>query len=138
VVGIVLVSHTLDLAESLARYLVLLGKPEVPVVPVGGDGGYGGATGSAVLAGIVKANRGDGVVVLGDLGGSVLTARHVIEQEPTCPYAVIADAPFVEGAVAAAMVGGSGASLKSVLTAAEGTRHATKLPQSIDTAPRQP
>jgi len=44
VVGMVLVSHTLDLSESVPRYLVLLEKREGPDVPVAGDGGYGGAT----------------------------------------------------------------------------------------------
>jgi PTS hybrid protein len=46
-----------------------------------------------------EADRGHGVVVLPDLGSSVLTTRSVLDDHPA-PGVLLVDAPFVEGAEA--------------------------------------
>ena len=53
-------------------------------------------------AAIKRADQGDGVVVLGDLGSAILTVRHVLERHGN-GHVQLVDAPFVEGAVAAAV-----------------------------------
>ncbi|MFI9847644.1 hypothetical protein ACIHFD_62265 [Nonomuraea sp. NPDC051941] len=58
-----------------------------------------------------------------DLGSSVLTARLV--EEPG--RVVVADVPLVEGAIAAAVTAGTGASLADVLATAEESRTFRKL-----------
>jgi dihydroxyacetone kinase DhaKLM complex PTS-EIIA-like component DhaM len=68
-------------------------------------------------------DQGDGVLLVPDLGSSVLTARLVAEPGRV----VVADAPFVEGAIAAAVAAGAGASLAEVLAAAEEARTFRKL-----------
>jgi PTS hybrid protein len=56
----------------------------------------------------------------------VLTVRAMLEDMPGARV-VLADAPFVEGAVAATVTAAAGADLKAVATAAEEAWHARKL-----------
>ncbi|GII05364.1 PTS-dependent dihydroxyacetone kinase phosphotransferase subunit DhaM [Planobispora takensis] len=122
-VGIVLVSHSGPLAVEVAALVAGICGLDVPLVPAGGteDGGLG-TSADLVAAAVQKADRGDGVVLIPDLGGSVLTAR-LFEG----PRTVIADVPFVEGAIAAAVAAGSGAPLQAVLAAAQEARTFRKL-----------
>jgi len=127
VVGIVLVSHSTELAKGLADLAGQVAGPEVRVEAAGGgpDGDLG-TSDRRVSAAITAADQGDGVVVLGDLGSAILTIRHVLEQTGN-GHVRLADTPFVEGAVAAAVTSASGASLDEVLRAAESARGAHKL-----------
>ena len=59
-------------------------------------------TTTASATAIDAADRGDGVVVLGDLGSAILTVRAVLEGAAN-GHVRLADAPLVEGAVAAAV-----------------------------------
>jgi PTS hybrid protein len=101
--------------------------PAVRIEAAGGgpEGGLG--TDEALLErAIATADQGDGVVVLGDLGSSILTARTVLADRED-DQVVLADAPLVEGAVAAAVVASAGAGRDDVLNAAEEARGAGKL-----------
>ena len=100
---------------------------EVVVESAGGgpDGGLGTSP-DLVGASIARANRGDGVVVLGDLGSSLLTVRHLLEDLPDGAQVRLADAPFVEGAIAASVTAASGGTMPDVLAAAESARDAHK------------
>lgn len=64
--------------------------------------------------------------MLADLGSSLLTVRHLLDGQ-TGARVRLADAPLVEGAVAAAVVASSGQPLDAVLQAAEEARGARKL-----------
>lgn len=126
-VGIVLVSHSATLAAGLRELLGELASDGVRVVTAAGteDGGLG--TSYELIAGaIAEADAGAGVVVLPDLGSSVLTAVTVLEDEPR-PGVRLVDAPFVEGAVAAAVTASAGAALDEVVAAAEEARSFRKL-----------
>jgi PTS hybrid protein len=79
-----------------------------------------------VNAAIAAADRGDGVVVLPDLGSAVLTVKSVLEGV-NGRRVVLVDAPFVEGAVAAAVTAAAGAGLDEVVRAAEEARDVPKL-----------
>ncbi|MCX4989514.1 MULTISPECIES: dihydroxyacetone kinase phosphoryl donor subunit DhaM [unclassified Streptomyces] len=126
-VGIVLVSHSAELAAGLRLLVEQIGSDTVPLATAGGtDDGRIGTSYDLVLAAIRNADRGAGVVVLPDLGSSVLTARTVLEDHPR-PDVLIVDAPFVEGAVAAVVTAASGADLKTVADAAKEARHVPKL-----------
>src|SRR5690349_16776705 len=102
-VGLVLVSHSAKLAEGLAD---LAGQmaPDVPIRAAGGmpDGGLG-TDFDAVSAALDQAQQGAGVVILYDLGSAKMTAELAVEMLGDPNTAVVADAPFVEGAVAAAV-----------------------------------
>lgn len=122
-VGIVLISHSGPLAVEVAALAAQICGAAVPLAPAGGtpDGGLGNGT-ELVAAAISQVDQGDGVILIPDLGGSVLTAR-LFET----PEIVVADVPFVEGAVAAAVSASTGAPLRAVLTAAEEARTFRKL-----------
>ncbi|MEU6251494.1 dihydroxyacetone kinase phosphoryl donor subunit DhaM [Streptomyces sp. NPDC047043] len=126
-VGIVLVSHSAELAAGLRLLVEQIGSDTVPLAIAGGtDDGRIGTSYDRVLTAIRHADRGGGVVVLPDLGSSVLTARTVLEDHPS-PDVLIIDAPFVEGAVAAVVTAASGADLKTVADAAKEARNVPKL-----------
>ena len=125
-VGIVLVSHSAELAAGLRTLLDQLGGGLVPVAVAGGtaDGGLG-TSHDLVLAAVAEADRGAGVLILPDLGSSVLTARTVLEDLGR-EDVVLVDAPFVEGAVAAAVTASTGADLAAVADSAREARTIAK------------
>ena len=125
-VGIVLVSHSLELARGLADLASQVAGTEVRVEAAGGGpGGTLGTNGDAVREAILRADCGQGVVVLADLGSAVLTVRHVLEGRANGHIRLV-DAPFVEGAVAAAVMSSAGLALEDVIRAAEDARGASK------------
>jgi PTS hybrid protein len=127
VVGIVVVSHSAELARGVAELASQVAGPHVRIeVAGGGPGGTLGTDDGLVRDAIRRANRGDGVIVLGDLGSAILTIRHVLERSGN-GHALLADAPLVEGAVAAAVVASTGGALEDVAQAAEVARGASKL-----------
>jgi PTS hybrid protein len=127
VVGIVVVSHSADLARGVAELASQVAGPDVRIETAGGGpGGTLGTDDGLVRDAIRRANQGDGVIVLGDLGSAILTIRHVLERSSN-GHARLVDAPLVEGAVAAAVVASTGSELATVAQAAEVARGASKL-----------
>jgi PTS hybrid protein len=127
VVGIVVVSHSTDLARGVKDLAGQVAGPDVHIEAAGG--GPEGSLGTEehrVREAIEAADQGDGVVVLCDLGSAILTVRHLLD-ERTGNGVVLADAPLVEGAVAAAVVSSAGSTLSDVTQAAEEARGASKL-----------
>lgn len=126
-VGIVVVSHSADLAEGLAALASQMAGPDVRIEPAGGlpDGGLG-TDEDRVRAAIKAADQGSGVVILGDLGSAILTVRHVLERQAN-GHVRLADAPIVEGAVAAAVTASANMPLDDVVRSAEDARGAGKL-----------
>ncbi|WP_405011280.1 dihydroxyacetone kinase phosphoryl donor subunit DhaM [Kitasatospora sp. NBC_01539] len=124
-VGVVLVSHSPALAAGLRDLLAELGAGRVPVaIAAGTADGRLGTSADLVARAVEAADTGAGVVVVPDLGSAVLTARLALADRPG---AVLVDAPFVEGAVAATVTASAGAGLDEVVRAAEEARHLRKL-----------
>ncbi|MFI2104827.1 dihydroxyacetone kinase phosphoryl donor subunit DhaM [Isoptericola sp. NPDC019693] len=121
-VGLLLVSHSARLAEGaveLAREMA----PDVVLVSGAGDGAGGLGTSLEVVQDALGRALPDvdGVVVLADLGSAVLTVETALEVDEDLAGRVrLAEAPFVEGAVAAAVAAQQGGGLDAVLAAAEG------------------
>jgi phosphoenolpyruvate---glycerone phosphotransferase subunit DhaM len=128
-VGIVLVSHSASLAEGAAELAGQVGGGTVTIATAGGtDDGRLGTSIDKVKRALRLAEAGAGVVILPDLGSSVLTVRTLLAEPDDFPGQVaVADAPFVEGAVAAAVTAAVGGDLVAVLDAAQEARHARKL-----------
>jgi phosphoenolpyruvate---glycerone phosphotransferase subunit DhaM len=129
-VGIVLVSHSALLAAGTAELAGQIAGGSVTVAIAGGtDDGRLGTSIDKVAAAIRQADAGAGVLILPDMGSSVLTVRTLLADEPDdLPGDLeVADAPFVEGAVAAVVTAAAGGTLKAVLDAAQEARHARKL-----------
>lgn len=128
-VGVVLVSHSSKLAEGLADLVRELGGDQVPVIAAGGmdDGSLGTSYGRIEQA-VSEADQGAGVLLLGDLGSSLLTVKTLLDERVGQESrAVLADAPFVEGAVAAVVTASAGGDLDAVRAAAEEARLFRKL-----------
>ena len=127
-VGIVLVSHSAELAQGAAHLAAQVSGGTVTIIAAGGtDDGELGTSAAKVQRGLRLAESGLGVVVLPDLGSAVLTVRAVLEDEDPATNVVMADAPFVEGVVAATVTAAAGGDIKAVAAAAEEARHARKL-----------
>ncbi|HEX6755619.1 MAG TPA: dihydroxyacetone kinase phosphoryl donor subunit DhaM [Mycobacteriales bacterium] len=125
-VGLVLVSHSATLAAGLAELLGQLGGGEVPVeLAAGTEDGRLGTSPDRVTAAIGRAERGDGVVLLADLGSAVLSVKVALEDADP-ERTVLVDAPFVEGAVSAAVTASAGADLAAVVAAAREARDIPK------------
>ena len=126
-VGIVLVSHSARLAEGTADLAGQVSGGNVHVVAAGGtEDGELGTSAEKVARAVASAEAGAGVLVLPDLGSAVLTVRAMFEDMPGARV-ILADAPFVEGAVAATVTAAAGGDLKAVAAAAQEAWHARKL-----------
>ncbi|MFJ2902206.1 PTS-dependent dihydroxyacetone kinase phosphotransferase subunit DhaM [Streptomyces sp. NPDC087212] len=121
-VGIVLVSHSAEVAASVADLARGLagGATEVPLAAAGGtEGGGLGTSSELIAAAAVGVDRGAGVAILTDLGSAVLTVKALLAEGDELPDGTrLVDAPFVEGAVAAVVTAGTGADLDAVEAAA--------------------
>ena len=127
-VGIVLVSHSAELAEGAANLAAQVSGGTVTIIAAGGtDEGDLGTSAAKVERALRVADSGAGVVVLPDLGSAVLVVKAVLEDRSGAGSVLLADAPFVEGAVAATVTAAAGGDLKAVAAAAEEARHARKL-----------
>jgi PTS hybrid protein len=127
-VGIVLVSHSAELAAGAAHLAGQVSGGTVTIIAAGGtDDGDLGTSAAKVTDGLRRADSGAGVVVLPDLGSAVLTVRAVLEDHGEAAVVLLADAPFVEGAVAATVTAAAGGDVKAVAAAAEEARHVRKL-----------
>ncbi|MFH8727210.1 PTS-dependent dihydroxyacetone kinase phosphotransferase subunit DhaM [Streptomyces termitum] len=121
-VGIVLVSHSADVASAVAELARGLagGKDPAPVAAAGGLPGGGLGTSAELIAGAARAvDAGAGVALLVDLGSAVLTVKALLAEGDELPEgARLVDAPFVEGAVAALVTASAGGDLDAVASAA--------------------
>jgi dihydroxyacetone kinase phosphotransfer subunit len=129
-VGLVIVSHSAPLAQGLADLVGQVSGPDVPIEAIGGGAGETlGTDGARVLEALRGAARGSGAVVLMDLGSSVLAVKAALGElsDDERTRLRVADAPLVEGAIAAAVTASTGEDADGVLRAAEEARHARKL-----------
>jgi phosphocarrier protein FPr len=122
-VGLVLVSHV----EAIATGVRELAAQMAPEVPIGIAAGIDdpeqpiGTDAIAILEAIHEVWSGDGVLVLLDMGSAVLSAETALEMLDleTAAVVVLSTAPFVEGALSAAVCAASGAALAEVSAEAE-------------------
>jgi phosphoenolpyruvate-protein phosphotransferase/dihydroxyacetone kinase phosphotransfer subunit len=125
VVGIVLVSHSHAIAEGAAELARQMGGEDVRIETAGGLDTPDHQIGTdAVLVehAIERAWSDDGVLVLMDLGSAVLSAEMALDLLPDHmrEKVVLTEAPFVEGAVAAAVTSRIGSPLERVAEEARG------------------
>ena len=125
-VGVVVVSHSAEIAQGVVELAGQMAGDGVRLEAAGGDPhGTLGTDEGRVREAIGRADQGDGVAILADLGSAVLTIRLILESGNG--GLKLADAPVVEGAVAAAVVASMGLALDDVVKAAEEARDARKL-----------
>ena len=130
-VGIVIVSHSWKIAEGACDLAQSMATEHEKIIPAGGlDDGSLGTDSQRIADAIVEADTGDGVVIIPDIGSSILSSEaaiEILEDEGRNINAVIADAPLVEGAFCAAVEAAAGSSIDKVLKEAEEAGHADKI-----------
>ena len=121
-VGIVIVSHSPDVARGTADMVRQMVGAEVPLAWCGGAPGGGlGSSVEAIIDAIGRAWSSRGVAILVDLGGAETNSEMAIEMLPEArrPMVMVCNAPIVEGAVIAATEASGGATLEQVRRTAE-------------------
>ncbi|MCI8577684.1 MAG: PTS-dependent dihydroxyacetone kinase phosphotransferase subunit DhaM [Lachnospiraceae bacterium] len=101
-VGIVIVSHSAHLADSVIEMAAVMAE-QAPMAAAGGleDGSFGTSF-DKITAAIDAVYSDDGVLVLMDLGSAVMTTEMVLEMMPERKVEMV-DCPLVEGAIVAAI-----------------------------------
>jgi len=124
-VGIVIVSHSPDVARGAADMVRQMVGDVVPLAWCGGAPGGGlGTNVEAIVAAIDRAWSEAGVAILVDLGGAETNSEMAVEllSEDRRDRVVICDAPVVEGAVMAGTEASAGSTLDQVRRTAEELR----------------
>lgn len=133
-VGIVVVSHSSELADATVRLVVRLANLPADgprLVAAGGlDDGSIGTDATRIADALAAADAGAGVVVLADLGSAVLSTATAVDEliEPGLASRVrISRGPLVEGTFVAAVQASAGDGLDGVLAAADDAGSMEKL-----------
>lgn len=127
-VGILIVSHSKKAAEGIYELAVQMAGKDHRVMAVGGmEDGSIGTDAIRIKEGIEKADDGDGVVLLADLGSGILSSQTAIDLLEKDIRVEIADAPILEGAINAAVQAAIGGNLQEVVEAAELAKKVSKL-----------
>ena len=118
-VGIVLVSHSAELAAAVKALAEQQTQGRAAIAAVGGTGDPEhpfGTDAMAILDAIASVYHDDGVLVLMDLGSALMSAEMALEfMDPDEAARVrLSAAPFIEGAMAASVQASIGASLDAV------------------------
>jgi phosphoenolpyruvate---glycerone phosphotransferase subunit DhaM len=123
-VGLVIVSHSAQLAEGVAELAGQMAQGKVAIAAAGGTSeGTLGTSVEKILAALNEVDGPDGILILLDLGSAVMATEMAVEafaegQEDQQDRVVISSAPLVEGAVIAAVESSIGNSLHEVAEAA--------------------
>ena len=119
-IGIVIVSHSRTVAEGVKELALVLSKAGQPIFTAGGgDNDEVGISRRKISEAITAAAQGSGVLIIVDFGSAAMHAEAVIKSMNLKIPIRIANAPILEGAVAASVQAACGAGLAEVLDAAE-------------------
>ncbi len=118
-VGLVIVSHSRELANALVKLVRQVASPNVPIALSAGVGDNRqdfGTDAVEITEAILAVDSPDGVLVLMDLGSAVLSAQMALEfLDPEVAARVrFCAAPLVEGCISAAVQIGLGSDLDTV------------------------
>ena len=118
-VGLVVVSHSRVLADALTQLIQQVCPKPIPIAAAGGVGADRhefGSDATEVAQSIASVYSADGVLVLMDLGGAILSAEMALEliQEDMRSNVRLCAGPLVEGAIAAGVHIGLGSNLDTV------------------------
>ncbi|HLO84966.1 MAG TPA: phosphoenolpyruvate--protein phosphotransferase [Nostocaceae cyanobacterium] len=125
-VGIVIVSHSKQLALGVRELAAQMVQGQVPLAVAAGIDDPANPLGTdaiAVYEAIVSIFSDDGVLVLMDLGSAVLSAETALEFLPPeqRQKVYLCAAPIVEGAIAATVAAANGRSIQQVIAEAQGS-----------------
>jgi len=126
-VNLLIVSHSAQLAAGVKEFASQVAGDRIKIAAAGGaaDGSLGTSV-ERIQEGSQEVSSPDGVLVLVDLGGAVLSVEPAIEGLETARV-MFSDAPLVEGAYLAAVEASAGATLDETASAALRARDMIKV-----------
>ncbi|OYD06161.1 dihydroxyacetone kinase phosphoryl donor subunit DhaM [Paludifilum halophilum] len=125
-VALLLVSHSESLARGTRELIAAMAR-EVTIRIAAGDGEGGLGTSAEGIETAVRETDAEEVLIFFDLGSALMHAEMAVEMwDVDHRKLTIVDAPFVEGALAAAMAVQTGQSAEAAVQAAEKTRREPK------------
>ena len=124
-VGIIIVSHSKQLAQGVRELATQMVQGTVPLAIAAGVDDPENPLGTDVMevhAAIESVYSDDGVVILMDLGSALMSAEMALEFLPSEQQEKVhlCAAPLVEGAIAAVVAAASGANVDQVIAEAKG------------------
>ena len=129
--GLLIVSHSEDAARGIAQIASGMAGGNVAIEGVGGnDEGRLGVSLTKIQDALSSLlSKTEGILVIPDLGSSVLSSRGAIDMLPPEDAAktLIVDAPILEGAMLAAVEASCGSSMEQVREAAQEARNLKKV-----------
>ncbi|MFW6347487.1 MAG: dihydroxyacetone kinase phosphoryl donor subunit DhaM, partial [Cyclonatronaceae bacterium] len=119
-VGIVIVSHSAELAVQLKALAREMGPAEARIAAAGGvdDAEHPvGTDAMRILAGIQEVYSDEGVLVFMDMGSAVMSAEMALEflEEEQKKHVFLCDAPLVEGVISATALASAGAGISEIM-----------------------
>ena len=138
-VHLILVSHHPTLAQALAELAAQVSADPATIHTAAGIDDADNPIGTdavRIMAAIDAADNPDGILILVDLGSAILSAQTALDlvDPDVAARCRIAAAPFVEGALSAAVAAASGADLATVAREAEGALLAKQLALGVTTS----
>ena len=124
-VGVVIVSHSCHLAESVAEFTAVMASDAKVACAGGMEDGSFGTSFEKIHVAVESVYSDDGVLILMDLGSAVMTTEMVIEMFEGKKVEMV-DCPLVEGAVVATIDSVGGMSFEDIRTALAGVGRAKK------------
>ena len=137
-VHLILVSHHPALAQALAELAAQVSADPATIHTAAGIDDADNPIGTdavRIMNAIDAADNPDGILILVDLGSAILSAQTALDlvDPDVAARCRIAAAPFVEGALSAAVTAASGADLATVAREAEGALLAKQLALGVTT-----
>ncbi len=129
-VNIIVVSHSRNLANAIVEFVDEMKGDGFEVRAVSGIDSDENALGSdpiKIMEAINELYTDDGVLLLGDIGSSIMNIEMAIEMLPDDMNVRLADAPIVEGALAAVCFNSKGVSLDELKAEAEAAKTISKI-----------
>lgn len=129
-VSIVIVSHSKKIADGIIDLGNEMVNEKVKVVSAAGlDDDKLGTDANKVLVKIKEVYSKDGVIIIADIGSSIMSTELAIDMldEGLKENVVLADAPIVEGSIVAIVEASVGSSLARVKEACEDSKNYSKI-----------
>lgn len=129
-IGLVIVSHSNKVSQGIVELCYEMVDGKIKIISAGGtkDGRIGTDT-FLIKEAVEEIYDGDEVVILSDIGSSIMNAEMAIEMldEEIREKTIILDTPIVEGSIAVAVQAYISNNIEEVIKAAEDARNMRKV-----------
>jgi PTS hybrid protein len=129
-IGLVIVSHSNKISEGVVDLCYEMAGEDLKIISAGGTSdGRIGTDPMLIKESIEKTYDGDGVVILADIGSSIMSSELAIEmlEEGIKEKVHILDAPIVEGSIAVSVQASISNDMEEIKKAAEEARNTRKI-----------